>query len=344
MPEQPKKKPTLLLMFDLNWSVHDAPHPFTGPSTPQDWAFIDPREYLDWHLEMGNNAIFLQAYTYGGYAFYPTRLGPVPPGPGRELLPRLYDLAREAGLPFWSYFCVGADVAMSAYRHDWVIPESRRNWWHGFLAPESPWADLFCARVEEFLEQFPVDWILFDWFCYGDLDSGFHVQPAWFVKQPFREIIGREMPEDSSQITPEESLTYKREVLARFFVRIRKTVKETSPATRIAFNPPYWKPADPLWVDHPMVNESDGLLAEYSKPEILQWLESVRRPEQQIIATPINVEGVVEEEVMLEWAEKGYVLNGYIWGTPPGLEPHPSLQPRGEAIRRAFHLIARQYG
>jgi len=343
MPEQPMKKPTLLLMFDLNWSVHDAPHPFTGPSTPQDWAFIDPREYLDWHLEMGNNAIFLQAYTYGGYAFYPTRLGPVPPGPGRELLPRLYELAQEAGLPFWSYFCVGADVAMSAYRHDWVIPESRRNWWHGFLAPESPWADLFCARVEEFLEQFPVDWILFDWFCYGDLDSSFHVQPAWFVKQPFREIIGREMPEDSSQITPEESLTYKREVLARFFARIRKTVKETSPATRIAFNPPYWKPADPLWVDHPMVNESDGLLAEYSKPETLQWLESARRPEQQIIATPINVEGVVDEEVMLEWAEKGHVLNGYIWGTPPQLQPHPSLQPKGEAIRKAFHRIARQY-
>jgi len=50
-----------------------------------------------------------------------------------------------------------------------------------------------------------------DWFDYGGLDPYFPVQPAWFVKKPFQEIIGRPMPETAADITPEESLHYKRE-------------------------------------------------------------------------------------------------------------------------------------
>ena len=54
-----------------------------------DFAFLDPQEYFDWHRDFGNNLFFIQAYTFCGYAYYPTRLGPVAPGPGREILPRL---------------------------------------------------------------------------------------------------------------------------------------------------------------------------------------------------------------------------------------------------------------
>ena len=76
--------------------------------------------------------------------------------------------------------------------------------------------------MEEFLRLYPVEWILFDWFVYGNLQSnGLPVQPAWFVKGPFREIIGRDMPDDAAKIAPDESLKYKREVLARQFYRIR---------------------------------------------------------------------------------------------------------------------------
>ena len=82
-----------------------------------------------WHREFGNNVAFCQAYAHSGYAFYPTRLGPVAPGPGSELLPALYELANQAGMPFWSYFCVGTDYFTATLRRDWRVPGTT------FLAP-----------------------------------------------------------------------------------------------------------------------------------------------------------------------------------------------------------------
>jgi len=329
-----------LMMFDLNWSMHDAPYKCTLPSAPQDWAFVDPRAYFQWHVDFGNNAVFLQAYTYGGYAFYPSKLGPVAPGPGRELLPRVFELTRKNGMPFWSYFCVGADIAMNAYHPEWLVPGSRVHWQHGFLGPESPWTDLLCARVEEFLTDYPADWLIFDWFCYGDqADHSFPVQPCWFVEKPFAEIIGRPMPADAADITPEESLRYKRVIMERQFRRIQAAVRQTSPATKIAFTPPYWGPAEPLWADHPMLAESDGLLAEYSKPETMEWLLRSRRPGQRLIGTPMGAGGVMDVETILAWVDKGCDLNGYFWGSPPKFAPHPSFQASLDRIQEAFRRI-----
>ena len=31
-----------------------------------------------------------------------------------------------------------------------------------FLGPESPWTDLLCARIKEFLTDYPADWMLFE--------------------------------------------------------------------------------------------------------------------------------------------------------------------------------------
>ena len=236
-------------------------------------------------------------------------------------------------------FCVGADVVMNNFCTDWVIPGSRAHWAHGFLGPESPWVDLLCARIEEFLRDFPVAWLLFDWFCYGNLTTDYPVQPAWFVTQPFAQILGRPLPERADQITPEEGLRYKREVLARLFRRLRATVTATSPATRIVFSPPYWGPADPLWVDHPMLTESDALLAEYSKPETMEWLLRIRRPAQRVMGTPMGCGGTMSVEAMRAWVERGCDLTGYVWGTPPVLAPHPSKVAELDIVRRAFREI-----
>jgi len=64
-------KPIKLFACDLNWTRFDKPIQDRPPSAPQDWAFIDPKEYFDWHRDFGNNAILCQAYTFCGYAFYP---------------------------------------------------------------------------------------------------------------------------------------------------------------------------------------------------------------------------------------------------------------------------------
>ena len=43
----------------------------------------------------------------------PDELGPVVPGPGVKLLPKLYDLSQKAGMPFCGYFSCGTDGVMS---------------------------------------------------------------------------------------------------------------------------------------------------------------------------------------------------------------------------------------
>jgi hypothetical protein len=75
---------------------------------------------------MNNSAQILRRTpaTFGGTAFYPTKLGPVAPGPGNQLFPRLYKLACDRGIPTWSYFCVGADLVMSE-----CDVESWREWY-----------------------------------------------------------------------------------------------------------------------------------------------------------------------------------------------------------------------
>ncbi|MFH1571754.1 MAG: hypothetical protein ABIL09_27440, partial [Gemmatimonadota bacterium] len=156
---------------------------------------------------------------------------------------------------------------------------------------------------------------------------------------PFAEIIGRPLPERADQITPEESLAYKREVLARLYWRLRAAVRETCPHTRIVFSPPYWGPTDPLWVGHPMLEDSDALLAEYSKPETMDWLLSIRRPHQRLVGTPMGCGGTMSVELIKSWVERGCDLSGYVWGTPPRMEPHHASRANLEIVRRAFHEI-----
>jgi hypothetical protein len=329
---------------DFNWVRYaSSPADLICASTAHDWAFVDPDDYFAYHLDIGNNTVYCQAYAFGGYAFYPTRLGPVAPGPGQELLPRLYARAREAGLPFWSYFCVGADLVMNSHRPQWTIADDPAQGGRGyFMAPESPWTDLLCARVAEFLHDYPVDWLLFDWFVYGSLKPDTYViTPAPYREGPFREICGRDMPGTAAEITPEENLRYKREVLARQFARLRDTVRAASPATKIIFNVPYWAPAEALWVGHPMLTESDGLFAECSRADVMEWLLSVRQPGQRVMTTIIGRtdEGECDPNSWRTWHERECDFFGYAWGTPPDFRPLPVYDRELAITRAAFHAM-----
>lgn len=343
-----KNKPLdTIKMFccDLNWVRFD--EKTFAPASASDWATIDPKEYFNWHKNFGNNIMFCQAYLFGGSALYPSKLGPLAPGRGSEILPRLFDLSKKAKMPFISYFCIGADLATCVWRPNWLVPGSFKHASHGFLAPESPWTDLLCERIEEFLREHPVDWLLFDWFVYGSLKpDDFKVQPAQFARKNFMKIIGREMPDTSEEITPEENLKYKREILAWQFRRIRNTVKKTSPATKIMFNVPYWEPNEALWENHPMLNESDSLFAECSRGNVMQWLLSKRKSGQRLMTTVIgrvDANGLDSKECdpnsWVRWHEQGCDLMGYAWGTPPDFRPHHIYKNDLKIIRNAFRKI-----
>ncbi|MBM4039793.1 MAG: hypothetical protein FJ290_14895 [Planctomycetes bacterium] len=73
--------PIKLMHCDLNWAID----PYQRPAAPHDWASVDPEEYFNWHLDIGTNVMYCQAYIFGGTALYPTRLGPLALGTGALL-------------------------------------------------------------------------------------------------------------------------------------------------------------------------------------------------------------------------------------------------------------------
>ena len=207
------------------------------------------------------------------------------------------------------------------------------------MAPESPWTDLLCARITEFLRLYPVEWINFDCFNYGRYNSNlFQVQPSPFVKGPFKEIIGRDMPEKAEEITPEENLKYKREIMARQFHRIQEAMHKGNPETKANFNVPFYKPEEPMWVDHPMLNECDQLVAE-SSDEVVSWLLKIRKPHQRVMMTIIgrpDKKGLCDPNTWKQWYEAGCDFFGYAHGIAPDFRPHPFLHDQVEVVRHAY--------
>ena len=185
--------------------------------------------------------------------------------------------------------------------------------------------------------------VTFDWFVYGSLEeNGVSVQPTLYTKKFFKEIIGRPMPQDSKEITFEENIIYKREILAKQFYAIRNAVKETSPETKIIFNVPYRKANSPLWKEHPMLKESDGLFSECTDEEIGNWLCSIRGPNQRVM---ITIRGHAGEHLKanpndwFKWYERGCDLFAYTFGTPPDFRPHPMFKEEVSIIHNAFRQI-----
>ena len=335
-------RPIKLFCCDLNFVARNEPKFSVTPAQAQDWAYLDPKEYFAWHRDFGVNIFFLQGYSWSGYAFYPTRLGPVAPGPGAELFPKVFKLAQKAGLPFCGYFCIALDLIVSNLRDDWTVPTSRVRMPQGLLAPESPWTDLLCARITEFLRLYPVEWINFDCFNYGRYNSNeFQVQPSPYVKAPFKEIIGREMPEKAAEITPEENLKYKREITARQFHRIQEAMHRGNPETKANFNVPFYKPEEPMWVDHPMLNECDQLIAESSN-DVVNWLLKIRKPHQRVMTTIIGQQdkkGMCDPNTWKKWYEAGCDFFGYAHGIAPDFRPHPALHDQVEVVRHAYEQM-----
>ena len=341
LAEEPaaRHRPILLFCCDFNW----ARAPGVRASLPADWAQVDPQKYFEWHQDLGVNVMFCQAYCSAGYALYPSKLGPVGEGNAATLFPRLYELSRKAGMPVWSYFTVGADLLMSKEHPEWIVPGSQGKMGHGgFFGPETPRTEELCARIREFLAVYPVDWLLLDWFVYGDLvRNGGAVQPAEFVKEPFARIIGRPMPATAAEITAEENLKYKRTVLAEQFQALKAAVKETSPKTKLIFNVPYWGGGEELWTDHPMLAESDGLFAE-STDSVVDWLLEIRKPNQRVMTTIIGLHhGRTDPKAWKKWHEKGCDFFGYAWGTPPDFRPVPSYDKDLKTVREAFAVMNR---
>ena len=343
---QPKHEPILVFNCDFNWARYSKskryPNGHMRPALPDDWAEVDAKKYFDYHVEFGNNVTYCQAYCQSGFALYDSKLGPVGKGKSATLFPDLYKLSRDASMPVWSYMNCNTDLFVSKEHPEWLIPGTiKESWGHGgFIGPETPYVDIVCRRIEEFLRQWPVDWLLLDWFAYGPLvENGGPVQPTEFVKKPFRRIIGRPIPDKAEHITAEENLLYKRTVLAEQFAKLQAAVKSASPETKIIFNVPYHRPGEELWIDHPMLNESDGLFAE-SSDEVVSWLLEVRKPNQRVMTTVIGRgDGLSQPDTWKKWYDKGCDFFGYAHGTPPSYLPVKEFDKDLATTRKAFQTM-----
>ncbi|MDO8685892.1 MAG: hypothetical protein Q7J78_04385 [Clostridiales bacterium] len=338
--------PLRLFACDLNFSCYTSGKPndiFWRPSAPQDWKDVDPSEYVNWHIEFGNNIIHCHAYTFSGYALYPSKLGPLAPDRGSQLFPGIYELAQKNNMPMMSCFNSTADLVMSNLRDDWVVTGSREGCHFGFLAPETDWTALLCDRIFEFLSKYPVEYMLFDWFVYGNtMPDKFKIRPSWYMKDWFKKIIGREIPQDAGEISEEENLKYKREILSMQFYKIKEAAKSASPNTKLIFNVPYHEAHEKLWERHPMLEESDILYAESSKSDVVEWLIDIKKPWQRVMTTIIGRPDDITQcdpDSWEKWYYKDCDLTGYAIGNAPDFRPDPRFNNDLKIVKNAFHKI-----
>ncbi|NBB95388.1 MAG: hypothetical protein GVY16_06565 [Planctomycetes bacterium] len=72
------RTPIKLYLYDLNWAHETLPHsrePIVRASAAHEWTDLDPQEFFDVHMAMGNNAMLCHSYCHADYALYPSRLG-----------------------------------------------------------------------------------------------------------------------------------------------------------------------------------------------------------------------------------------------------------------------------
>src|SRR5208337_1298866 len=111
---------------------------------------------------------------------------------------------------------------------------------------------------------------------------------------------------------------------------------KASRETKVFFNVPYRRPAEELWVNHPMLNESDMLFAE-SSDDVVSWLLSIRKPHQRVMTTIVGrLDGTCHANTWKKWYEAGCDFFGYALGTPPDFRPHPSYANDVEIARQGY--------
>ena len=118
--------------------------------------------------------------------------------------------------------------------------------------------------------------------------------------------------------------------------RVRQDISRGNREAKIYFNVPYRKPAEELWVNHPMLNESDMLLAE-SSDTVVPWLLSIRKPQQRVMTTIVGrQDGVSDPNTWKKWFNAGCDFFGYAWGTPPDFRPHSDYAAAVDVVRKAY--------
>ncbi|MBR4673161.1 MAG: beta-galactosidase trimerization domain-containing protein [Victivallales bacterium] len=114
-----------------------------------------------------------------GFCYYPTKVGYIYPDLKRDLLGEMVDACHNEGIRVAAYFNVGLSHEHALRHRDWcsvnklgqVYKFDVMNHWFRTMCFNSPYRDLILQMVDEVLEAYPVDGLLFDSLtptpCYG---------------------------------------------------------------------------------------------------------------------------------------------------------------------------------
>lgn len=105
-----------------------------------------------------------------GFAYYPTKAGIVYPGLKRDLLGEMVEACHKAGIGVSAYFNVGLSHEHARLHREWCIvnPEgqvyqfNKMDHWFRTMCFNSRYRDVILAMIDEVLEAYPVDGLLFD--------------------------------------------------------------------------------------------------------------------------------------------------------------------------------------
>lgn len=274
--------PNTLLPFnafclDFNWDYT------YRAASPGLYARADPAEHLAWYRDLGVNVIQSFLVGYNGFAWYPSAVAPVTPGLKGNFIGDLAELAHDAGMKCFGYFCLGSNTWWEMHNQDLVHWDCRK--WN--IPHSEKYLDDFCAVVTESFRRVPVDGAMIDW-----------IRPPyrkrWLAceKEMFQRFMGESFPACGSLPEPVE-VEFQRRVLENAWRRIRAAATEARPGVLLWTNHPFQISAESLvsgatevtgsaqyspvgeralWEGNHILRDADLVLNESPDPSILDWL------------------------------------------------------------------------
>lgn len=208
--------------IDFNWG-EGGPNDFAAPGL---WSDANPKEHVDWYVQLGCNVIQSFAVSCNGYAWYKNGIIPEQPGLKYDFLTEQVRLAHENNIKVFGYFCAGSNTK-------WGLEHPELS----YGVPSKPhipyttqYIDYLCMSIEDAIKKTGMDGVFIDWLW----NPGTAREPfpplKWISceQEMYTELLNQPFP-GIENITPETELQFRRKAIDRCWKRIRQTVKKTNP-------------------------------------------------------------------------------------------------------------------
>ncbi len=213
--------------LDVNWKVASDNNPdrLNNFAPLGAWAHLDPVELVQWHKDLGVNAIQTFAVSCNGYAWYKGGKVPEQPGLKHDFLTEVVKLGRKEGMKVFGYYCVGSNTRWGLENPELSYGTPSRP----HIPYTKEYISFLCDSIKETLLITDMDGFMIDWFWNPTVDlSGKwgDWSPKWLPceQQMYKELMGKPFP-GKKNVTNADELEFNRRAIDRCWKAIRKTAK-----------------------------------------------------------------------------------------------------------------------